>query len=112
LRKSKPTVPKPPAGLSDEARAEWRRLFLEYDLNEAGALALLRPGIHQLERAIRARKLLDAEGEVTRDRWHQAKVHPAAAVERDALAGWRQTLRALQLDVEPLHDRPGRPGGR
>jgi hypothetical protein len=33
-------------------------------------------------------------------------------VERDSRAQWLAALKALNLDLEPLHDKPGRPGGK
>jgi hypothetical protein len=56
-----------------------------------------------------SQRLLAAEGLVVRDRWGQAKPHPAAAIERDSRAAWLRGLAALGLDLEPLRDGPGRP---
>ena len=46
-----------------------------------------------------------------RDRYGQLKAHPAVNIERDARAAMLAALKAMNLDVEPLRDRPGRPGG-
>jgi hypothetical protein len=59
----------------------------------------------------KARRLLDRDGLVVSDRFGQQKPHPAAAIERDSKQTLLRNLRALNLDLEPLHDRPGRPGG-
>lgn len=42
----------------------------------------------------------------------KGKLHPATTVERDARLAMLRAIRQLGLDIEPLHDRPGRPGGR
>ena len=59
-----------------------------------------------------AQKVIQAIGPVVRDKWQQVKVNPACAVARDARAGMMAALKALNLDIEQVHDRPGRPGGR
>jgi glutathione S-transferase len=45
------------------------------------------------------------------DRFGQPKPHPLLATERDARAQFLAALKALNLDLEPLRDRVGRPGG-
>jgi hypothetical protein len=59
-----------------------------------------------------AQKQIKTDGETYRDRFGQIRAHPLLPVERDARAQYLAGLRALNLDVEPLRDRPGRPGGR
>jgi len=46
------------------------------------------------------------------DRWGQLKINPLCAVERDARAQFMAAMKALNLDLEPLRDKPGRPPGR
>ena len=65
--------------------------------------------MHAYDRAEAARALLERDGITILDRWGQVKPHPAAAIERDARSGLLAALRALNLDVEPLRDRAGRP---
>jgi hypothetical protein len=84
---------------------------VEFAIRDEGGLLLLETAMRALDRAESARTLLERDGVVITDRWGQQKPHPAAAVERDARAGMLQALKALNLDVEPLRDRPGRPGG-
>jgi phage terminase small subunit len=103
--------PKPPKGLSVAARRLWRGLMAEYRLDDAAALAILTAGLEAFDRAAAAKALLDADGPVVEDRWGQKKVHPAASVERDNRAAFLAALKQLNLDVEPLRDGPGRPGG-
>ena len=44
-----------------------------------------------------------------RMRFEQVKAHPMTTVERDSRAAFMAGLKALNLDLEPLHDGPGRP---
>lgn len=59
-----------------------------------------------------AQEAIRAEGMTVLDRFGQRKAHPLLPAERDARAQMLAALRALNLDVEPLQDRPGRPAGR
>ena len=103
--------PEPPKGLSKPAREFWTRLQGEYEITDAGGLAVLEQAARAFHRAEDARAMLDREGCVMKDRWGQAKTHPAAAVERDARAGVLAALRGLNLDLEPVK-KIGRPPGR
>ncbi len=69
----------------------------------------LEAALESFDRMRESQRLLAAEGLVVRDRWGQAKPHPAAAIERDSRAAWLRGLAALGLDLEPLRDGPGRP---
>jgi phage terminase small subunit len=89
---------RPPAHLSPAARALWSRLHRAFTLDDPGSLEMLLIACEAHDRAERARKLIDAEGEVLRDRFQQPKPHPACAIERDARAMKLQALRALRLD--------------
>ena len=109
MQKSEPKVPK---GLSAPAKVWFRKLLDEYEIADQGGYLLLETAMRRFDRAEAARKLLDHDGPVIADRWGQMKPHPAAAIERDALTGMLAALKALNLDVEPLRDGPGRPGGR
>jgi len=106
---SKPT---PPRGLSPEARRWWHALVQEYAIEDHAGLLLLGQAMQAFDRAQEAKKLIDTEGLTVVDRFGQHKAHPAATVERDSRAAMISALRALNLDLEPLRDRPGRPGGR
>ena len=101
-----------PKGLSAAARGWWRKLTAEYAIEDDGGRLLLEQALRSFDRAEAARALLDTDGVVVRDRWGQQKPHPAASIERDARAGMLSALRQMNLDVEPLRDGPGRPGGR
>ena len=107
LKKSK-TAPK---WLSVEARTWWRKLTREFDIADSGGLLLLQTGLEAFDRMRQAQAVLEKDGMTVLDRFNQRKPNPATVVERDSRAGLLGALRALNLDVEPLRDRPGRPGG-
>ena len=102
---------RPPKGLSPLGRTWWHRLVVEYGISDAGGELLLEQALRCLDRAEQARAVFDREGVTTTDSRGRPKTHPACAVERDSRAGMLAALRALNLELEPLHDRPGRPGG-
>jgi len=103
--------PKAPRALSPAAKRLWRGLVEEYALDDVAALAILTAGLEAFDRAAAAKALLDVDGPTVTDRWGQRKVHPAAGVERDSRAAFLGALKQLNLDLEPLRDAPGRPGG-
>lgn len=104
-------LPRAPVGLSSAAKRLWRGLVQEYALDDVAALAILTAGLEAYDRAASAKVLLDRDGPTVTDRWDQQKAHPAASVERDSRAAWMAALKQLNLDIEPLRDGPGRPGG-
>ncbi len=110
MRKSTP-IPKPPDGLTRTARRWWSKLVDEYDLagDEAGLL-LLGEAMQALSRLETCREAINRDGAAQRDRFGQVRPHPLLAAERDARSGMLQALKAMHLDIEPLRDRPGRPG--
>ena len=100
-----------PMGLSEPAKKWYRRLLAEFEIRDDAGRLLLETAMRAFDRGESARALLERDGVVITDRWGQSKPHPAAAIERDARSGMLAAMRALNLDVEPLRDRPGRPGG-
>lgn len=110
-----PGRPKPPPAPRDytaEARKLWGQVVSGWDL-DAPALALLDSACRALERVRQAQRMLKKDGLIVADRFGQQKPHPAATIERDAKMTLLRNVKALNLDLEPLHDRPGRPpGGR
>ena len=48
-------------------------------------------------------------GELVPDRYGGVKLNPACNLEKDARSGFLAAMRALNLDLEPLRDAPGRP---
>ncbi len=84
----------------------------EYGIKDDAGLLLLQTALEAFDRMKSAQAAIKKDGASVRDRWNQVKAHPLLPVERDSRAGMLAALRALNLDVEPLRDGPGRPGGR
>jgi len=103
---------KPPTHLSREAKKIWSDLVAEYDIDDPAGLRILRVSLEAYDRAQAARTQIDRVGMMFKDRFGCPKPHPLLPVERDSRAAFLAGLKALNLDIEPLHDRPGRPAGR
>ena len=91
-----------PKHLKAQARAMWARLMDDFDLEDAGALALLQAACEAFQRAQEARARLDKDGAVLADRFGQLKAHPMAAIERDARGQMIAALRALRLSPDDV----------
>ena len=100
-----------PQKLSKESKLWWTRLVEEYDIRDPGGELLLETALTALDRMREAQRQLEQDGSVLTDRFGQKKAHPATVLERDSRAGLISALRQLNLDIEPLRDRPGRPAG-
>jgi hypothetical protein len=61
------------------------------------------------DRLAAARAAIAEHGELVIDRYGAPKLNPACALEKDARAGFLAAMKALNLDLEPLRDGPGRP---
>lgn len=99
-----------PKGLTPESRRLWSGLQAEYQITDEGGLAILTTAIEAHQRMRAAQAQVEKDGLATTDRFGQTRAHPLLAVERDCRTQFYAGLRALNLDVEPLRDRPGRPG--
>jgi phage terminase small subunit len=107
--KKQPTH-EPPKYLSESARDWFLSLQAEYGIFDTGGVSLLTSAAEAWDRCRSAREAIAADGgPVIRDRFDQTKAHPAAAIERDARSQFITALKALNLDIEPLRDKPGRP---
>ena len=96
---------------SAEARTFERQIVAEYRINDAAGLKLLARACEALDRLRRAQRLIARDGEVIGDKKGSVKAHPAIAIEKEAHRQFMEALKALNLDLEPLRDHPGRPGG-
>ena len=101
-----------PKTLTAEARRWWVRLVGEYTIEDEAGLLLLQTALEAFGTMRKAQELLCHDGLVTKDRWGQARAHPATVIVRDSRAQMLAALKALNLDLEPLNDSPGRPSGR
>jgi hypothetical protein len=100
-----------PKHLSSASRRWFAMMVDDYQIEDSGGLAVLTLAARALDRAEAAKAIIDRDGMLVEDRFGCAKAHPACAVERDARAAMLAAIRNLHLDLQPNHDRPGRPGG-
>jgi len=105
---SKSQIPK---HLSPESRKFWKALVNQSEIGDAAGLKILRVALESFDRAQAARQAIDQDGLTMLDKNGQKKAHPLLPVERDSRAAFLAGLKALNLDLEPLKDMPGRPRG-
>lgn len=98
-----------PEHLSIEAREWWQRIMDEYDIADTAGQLLLLSAMEAFDAMREAQTAVDKHGPVYLDRYQQPKANPACAVVRDSRAAMLSALKALNLDLEPLRDGPGRP---
>ena len=105
------TAPAPPKALSAAAKGWWKTLTNDYMIegNDSAGL-LLETALRAFDRMTQAQALIGEHGMVTFDRNGQLRPNPACVIERDSRAAMLMALKSLNLDLEPLHTRPGRPG--
>ncbi len=106
------TDTKTPSTLSAEAAGWWKRLITEYSIEDEAGLLILQTALEALDRMRAAQRAIKKEGMQVADRFNVMKPHGLLPVERDSRAQLMMALKALNLDIEPLRDGPGRPGGR
>jgi phage terminase small subunit len=106
--------PRPPAGLTAEAKNLWNRTLANWPVGrEETLLCCLRSACLALDRLRVAEAALarDGGGGVYQDRWGQPRQHPVMLVIRDSAKQLRDDLKMLSLDWEVLNrgkDEPGR----
>lgn len=100
-----------PRHLSDEARDWWRRIQREYQIDDDGGLLLLQTALEAFDRMRGAQQAIERDGATVRGSTKQLVAHPLLSVERDSRSQMLAAIKALNLDLEPLRDRPGRPAG-
>lgn len=108
----KPPAPQPPVGVSAKAQAWWSQVQSDYSIEDSAGLMLLGLAAQCVSRIEEARGIVAKEGMRVTDRFGVPRPHPMLAVEHDARSQLLLTLKQLNLDIEPLQPRPGRPGGR
>ena len=105
-------APDPPKHLSTEAKRWWRNIAGEYEITDQAGILVLQAALEAFDRMRQAQNVIAKQGPTVTDRFNQVRVHPLVTVERDARAAMLAALKALNLDLEPLKDGPGRPGGQ
>lgn len=97
--------------LSKEAAEWYERLISEYGISDDAGLLLLQTGLEAFDRMRECQLAVVRDGAQIKDRFEQLKPHPLLSVERDSRAQMLAALKSLNLDMEPLRDKPGRPVG-
>ncbi len=100
-----------PSHLKKEGALLWRELTTEYGIADAAGLLLVTAAGECLDRMRAAQEAIEKDGEIVIDRYGCKKLHPACKLEMDARTGLLHAFKALNLDIEPLRDGPGRPAG-
>lgn len=98
-----------PGHLRDAGRVFFESVSTEYVIADAAGLSLLLRAAECVDRMTAAQTAIAQHGELVPDRYGGVKLNPACALEKDARSGFLAALRALNLDLEPLRDGPGRP---
>jgi len=98
-----------PNHLSEAGLAFYQSVADEYGIADAAGVALLTTAAECVDRMRAAQTAIAAHGELVIDRYGAPKLNPACALEKDARSGFLAAMRALNLDIEPLRDGPGRP---
>jgi hypothetical protein len=98
-----------PEHLRDGGKAFFVAVADEYRIIDAAGLALLSRAAECVDRIEAAHRAIAEHGELVIDRYGAPKLNPACALEKDARAGFLAAMKALNLDLEPLRDGPGRP---
>lgn len=99
----------PPDHLRPAGKAFFASVVSEYGIADAAGAALLSTAAECLDRMRAAQASIAEHGELVTDRYGAPKLNPACALEKDARSGFLAAMRALNLDLEPLRDGPGRP---
>ena len=100
----------PPRPLGEHGLALWRSIVTGYEFADPGSAEVLYQSCAALDRAEACAAQIAEDGQMIRTKTG-TRSHPLL---RDELANRAFTVRALSklgLDLEPLHDRPGRPSG-
>jgi hypothetical protein len=102
-------VAKPPKGLEKAGRRLWKAIQEEYAISDPGGLAFLLSACRAESDIVGMREIVEKEGDTLTVADKPSVAHALLSAIRGAENVKRQSLRALNLDLEPLHDRPGRP---
>ena len=85
-------------------------MLATYSIDDCAGLAYLQRACEALDRVRQAQRELK-KGVVIRDRKGSTKANPAVNVEKEAHRMFVESMKMLNLDIEPLKSVVGRPGG-
>ena len=94
-----------------EAKKKARLYQMEYSISDAYGIDLLETYADAFTIELNCIDIVDRDGLTFTDRFGQVKGHPLCAVIRDSRAQKLAALKALNIDLEPLNEKPGRPAG-
>ena len=97
-----------PKHLSPRIKKWWRSVTAEFELDEHHVLSL-QNACELWDRAQDARRIVEAEGGIVRDRFGMSRENPASKLERDSKIAFSRILRELALDVEGPEETPRPP---
>lgn len=100
--------PSPPAHLKAAAKAWWRTVVGEYDL-EPHHLRLLQLAAEAWDSAQAARAVIQSDGMTFIDRFGSPRARPEVAIERDSRTAFARLVRELDLDCAPPTSTPRPP---
>ena len=98
-------IAEPPATLGKAGVKLWRLIMSQYDIRDAGGLAILEGVCLSRDRSTEFAAIIAREGAMPR-----GKVHPLIKHEREERALECRLLQRLGLDVEAVRPSAGRPG--
>ena len=101
-----------PVGIGKHGRKLWTAIQSEYGISDAGGVSLLVSVCRSEDDIQRLRAIIAKDGDTVLDNYGRKQSHPLYVTLRGIEQTKRQCLAALNLDVEPLKDRVGRPSGK
>lgn len=102
------------ARIRKEARKLRKDLLVEYSIVDLGGKEIVERAVESFLRMREAQALVDVQGLVFVNRFHEIKENPAAAAERKFRAAYLLALKQLAIDIEaePLTGGSRKPLGR
>ena len=97
-----------PKHLSKNAKSWWKKIQSEYTIDDEAGQLLLQTSLEAFDRMQEVQEIIKNDGACILDRFKQKKEHPLLKIERDSRGQMLAALKQLNLDLEPLNDRPGR----
>ncbi|WP_371738621.1 P27 family phage terminase small subunit [Alcanivorax quisquiliarum] len=89
----------PPKSLGTDGRKLWAELRREYEITDAGSLAILRSMCESVDRLNQCREAVARDGLVVAGSGGQPRPHPLLQVEAEARRALLAHSRALRLDL-------------
>src|SRR5262245_42748226 len=102
------TITSPPSNLGSAGQRLWQSVLTDYDISDAGGLALLEQIAFAYGRAERLRAEIDKDGEIVRARNGSIREHPGLRGELAARSFVARSLQRLGVNLEAV-GRVGRP---